>query len=463
MKYSCLVILLMTMKGIASFGQENIGTLEVYGSADPEVFFMGDTMLIRMTWGQQATAKTQSTGTWYSGNTKIGEVDLVAFGHKNLIAVKKYADSIYYYTADDAGKKINVETHVSGGITTPAQVANTTVPGILVNAIHRGSDLVIITWERKATTIHLYWLNRGKLVNTRDLKLPKDLVEIREKDIAFIGNGDQSRISASASPLKIFFFEDTFGAVYDDCWREYSTVEKPGYKTRIFRKNLVTNKEDNDLFFTPDRYAFKSYLTGKNGKDLYRLVTTKNDVTLFVHDLDSNRVVMQHKIVASPNNVAFYRSGAEHKIEEGREPDLTGFMATDNLDIGIIADDYKGEQIITYGAYNNVKGVGVAASPNPLIGLATFLVVTAVKQMKDDPNNIQYQYLQGTPQTGFKILPVGEARDFIKTRIDEFELQIEKNGNVDGLAYFASDKYWIAIYHYKRTSVYRITKFAINP
>jgi hypothetical protein len=451
-----------------AWSQEIIADVEQkYGTGVSEVFFMGDTTFVRIMWAAETTARPGSTSTWYSGNTLIGQVDLMALGRDNLIAIKKYGDSLYYFSADDAGKKIDINIYRGAGLSsTPVLVSKTTVYGVLVNALDYGGELMVITWERKAAIFHLYAINRGRLVNTRDLKLPKDLTEIREKDIVFIDSGDQSRVSSSAAPFKVFFYDDTFCAVYDDTWREYNTVEKPGYKTRTFRKNLVTGKEDNDLFFTADRYAFKSYLKGKDGKDLYRIVTTKEDVTLFVHDLDSNKLVMKQKIVVPEDKndkSGFIRMGAAHKISEGQAPDLKGYMATDALDIGIIVDDYQGEQVLTFGSINNMKGVGFPVPVVSPVRVAIFLVKTAVKLMRDDPNTIRYQYLKGTPQTGFKVLPTGEASDLIKIRIDEFELKEQMNGDIDHLSYFASDKYWIAIYSHKKSPRFTIVKFPVKP
>ena len=460
-----LLTILFLVIANAMYAQDVIATLDPkYGVGAADIFFVGDTMLVRTTYDKGKTARQGSESAWYSNDKKIAEVDLSALGSDALTGVMKYGDSLYYYSAEGKGKNVNVDIYRSAGLGTAAFASKIPIDGVLVNAAENGGKFRFITWERKTTSFHLYEFDRGKLANTRDIKMPRDLSQIRENDLTFIEFGNQSRIGTSEPPLKIFIYGEMFCVVYDDTWTEITPPEREGFRTMVFRKNLVTGKEDNDLFYTADKYNFKSYLAGENGKHLYRFVATKDEAFLYVHDLDSNKVLSKQRLEPVTDEGAVQRNGSEHTIMHSNLRDFKGMRSYDDFEMGIIVDDYNGQSVVTYGFISHYKGTALfIGGPMLAASVISYIIRSAMIKLRNDPSELTYIYLIGNPDSGFTRLQSNKANDFIKKRVDDFEFKIAAEGVVDYFSMFAGDKYWIAVHSLKNSSGFIITKFALKP
>jgi hypothetical protein len=433
-----------------------------FGVGDTEVTFVGDTMLVRLMFDKKKTARQGSEAAWYSPVGKITNVDLTALGKSDIMGIMKHHDTLHYYSKKTTAKKGEVAVYVSDGLRNAALLSSTSIAGIAVRGFPRGHNFLVVSWEQSSQTIHIYEFNRNRVINEKHVVLGTEFKNIKATEIGFSAPGEPGRISVTSATLRFLLHDDTFAAVYD---MPGSHLKKTTM-TKIVRLDLTTGKEVSQTIPTDENYGFKSFLFGSHL--LYRLVSLKQAVLIYVHDLDmdSNIVASYPITIPKKEDIATKRFGAAHKITKAKMADLTGFHTRESLDIGIVVDEYKDEQILSIGVINDVKG---AAGPPSSVGVPAVASIlwavgnTALMQMKDDPNVLTYLYLRGKTESGYKIVDEKEAADFLKIRIDNMEFEAQKKGDIDYWSHFTNKNYCVSLNSYLNSPRFFITTFPIIP
>lgn len=455
-------VLFLLTSCIVAYGQDTLATVFPKGRVlDSEVAFVGDSVLVRFMYLRTKKFTEFSEAAWYNSKGKIANADVSALGENNILGVKKIGDSVYYYTRHPG---LAIETFGSAGLGTPATVSMNPIRGMLVRGVSKGDHFLVLTWDRKSTTVTFYDFFKSKLVDTHSIKLWPDADDLKDEDIIFIAADDPARISASAVLLKLFLYDDTFCAVFD-APQGSGIKQNRTYKTRVFRKNLITGAEDNDVFMTLENFTFKSYLQGLNGNTLYRFSSLRDGCELTVHNLDNNRMVDQQPIGINKGDSAITRLGGKYHIARSELKRLNARSLNKKWDIGITVDDYQDKKIVAIGgvdftAPDEAEMTGIIPIPIPGFGL---IVIITARMIKNDPNNITYTYYEGTPASGFKVVPSNGARDFIKIKVDNFELRNMTDRTLDYVAYYGTNKYWISLHSFVDSPRYFITKFPLQP
>lgn len=447
-----------------TYGQDTLAVIEPkYGAEDVEMFFAGDTSFVRMIYDHVTTAKQGSIGIWYTGENKLADVDLAQIRSQRLLGVHCQGSTTYYYAYREAGKKTEISGYRSESFGPATHAFTTTFPGVPSSGFIRNGHFAIFFWERKASTVHLIEYDGGDLAASSQIKIPLDLKSVREGDVSFIAEGGATRITADGVPLKLFLDGDRFSAVFDDIWMEYRGDEtKTLFKTHVFRKDLGTGKEDIDVFFSTDRYAFKGFIHKSN---LYRFASADGSSKLTVHDLDNDKVL--HELTLNQKLPAIEHYGAEHKIAKVSIDPYRNIMSSDT-DVGILVDEHKGQVIVTAGFISHYKGSFTLlgyGSPvvAPGIGILGTVIGTTLMQLQDDPAYSLYTYFQGSPETKFEAVQPPRKNDFVKIRMDEYELQNLSHRHLSYTGHFAGKNYWVGAYKVFGIPRYVFIKFDKTP
>jgi hypothetical protein len=279
--------------GISAFGQDTLATVfPKFKIEDTEASFLGDTVLVRFVYRNQKNPAEPFEAYWYNSSGKIASANVGSISTNGILGLQRSGDSIYYYTWKGDKRQFQIETFVSAGLERPITVSTIDVDGIVQKGVNWKGHFCIVTWDRNETKVFVYELYKNKAVKIHTIQLWPDLKNLEHEDVIFIQRDDPARISASAILLKLFLYDDTFCAVFDNPRGSYG-VDKGMYQTQVHRKNLVTGTEDNDIIKSTDPFTFKSYLTGRNGNELYRLSSYRDFCEIVRHNLDNSKIIKQ--------------------------------------------------------------------------------------------------------------------------------------------------------------------------
>jgi hypothetical protein len=453
-----LLCFLQIILSLTTKAQDTLAVVEPkYSAGSVEVFFMADTMFLRMPYDAGTTARRGSLASLYVGQHKVSDLDLSEIGRHDLFGIKRYGDDIFYYAFDAQAKKTELLIYRSGLNTPAILLSKTLIDGLPAQGIDRGSTFLICMLVKKGSTVNLHEFDREKLVSVKDIKIPLDLKKTKDNDIQFFLPESPERVSAATAPLKLFLNDKLFAAVFDQRWKEYETEETQTlFKTTVFRKDMVTGKEDLDVFFSTETFTFKSYLSESR---LYRLVSSEKASTLTVHDLDNNKVVSETVVSAFTDTRAFKRNGAERKLESVNESDFSGQKAVLNSDLSILVDKHRGRKVVTIGYTINYSGVDVGPLAAVMVR-GVLLPPIMIGRGNKDLSTVIYKYLAETADSKFEVVPQGTFTDFTRIAIDEFErLYTQK---ICAASYHVTTDHWVVAYKTCGSPQYAILRFNKN-
>jgi hypothetical protein len=461
-----LLFALVVILNSTAFAQDTLAVVETkLGGDEVEVFFSGDTTLIRVPNSAGKTAKRGSTAVWYVNGQKVGDADLSSIRSHHMLGIKQHDTITYLYAFEKKGKNSIINIYRSDNFGPSVLVSTTTVPGVPSMTFDLGGKTSICFWERRGTTVHIVKFERDRVLETIDIKIPINLKTIRDEDVVFVIPGDAQRISGSAYPLKLFIDGEMFCALFDDSQIMFGNDASPPMMTHLYRKNLRTGEEDIDVFAGSTTHMFKSFVLKNH---IYRFTSDVDKSRLVVYDVDKNKQLSEFELTKESNPLGIERLGKKHRWSQRETLGYGNIIRIEAIDVGIIVDDNGPEKIIALGFVDHKNGQSNVYTPfyflpiAPVLSIGGTIAATYIKstiaQLKDDARYTLTTYLHGSPEGKFEIVNIGETHHSLRLKVDDYDLR-NPPGDLCYSAYFAQKDYWLGVYRLCGSPRYVVLKF----
>lgn len=358
-----LLLIVLVALSHAVHAQESLAVVETnYKSKIPEVFFLGDSVLIRLIYASNNGYMKGSEAAWYAHGKKLADADLSALSSKDLLGIQKFHDTIYYYGCTSKARSTTITIARVVGSFTPVIVDEKIIEGKFFGSKGRGKGVSVVTHDRKDKKFRAYNVHRGKIALAGDVVYNWNLDDIEAFQMAFIGDGAFVRSARPAQQVKVYLFDNTLAAVFDDI-RLDPNDPRDFRRTMVVRKDFVTGKQDNDGFRIDEpRMERRMFRSSLNGNLLYRLLQTKDDWMFVVQDLDSNKVVAKFDV---PKMEATYDKNKDYPFRSSKIEKLLPEYRKDPNAICVNISDFGDRKVINIGFENQV------ATKVHVVGLVT--------------------------------------------------------------------------------------------
>lgn len=293
--------------------------------------------------------------------------------------------------------------------------------GRILAAFIEGRDLNVLAYEKKERVLKYIKISGDQIIKESALKVIYDLSPsvLKAHDIAYIPKDAFVPFSAGVAKVKIYRQGDIIMIIVD----ETGPLERrPGSSvTSVYQWDTTSGKVKNYFVMEPERYNFCSFFFDGN---LYRTINHPDRFQLQVYDSMGKKIsttaIFKNDSLKERNLI--FREGRAHRVSlDGTVYSM--MKVSDLMKAALVVEKTDQDNIaVTWGAYHDDNGVmsPVGVGVSPLLGMATMIAGTIVKQSMDGPGISRYFYLSGRPKDGFR-LP-GNESGITRAKIDSYEI-----------------------------------------
>lgn len=336
-----------------------------------------------------------------------------------VAAIAKYEDGVYYYSFAEDNKSIRMKAVVedlSSGSVTQAPTSLLLPEGILLGMC-QDEDLLLFIYNKDQNRITSLAVRGLEIVKERHYELPVILSKYirRPSDVEFF-NGSRAPFDGfkGYSKVKLFRYDDLYIVI------DSRSSEKKGTQVIV----LPSDKDEAELHFFPTETGddFVSYLVDRK---LFRSIISPKKFLLTVNDLDSQELLATTELLKGQEEFEGYTRTAKYRTI-GKES-LKRIMSVAGMgDPSLTILKESGKYIILWGHVINDNGMMAPAGLNPLAGMITMVVGTAILQMSEGPGISRHFYYElDEKDLSFKR---SDTATYVRKKLDEYEIARQAEG-----------------------------------
>jgi hypothetical protein len=340
-------------------------------------------------------------------------------------AVEADQQILFYYLQEDRknillkGANLNLESNE----VTPLE-KTITVPGNFIGGNVRDDRFFIYAFEKNNFLIKIVEVELLDMKSEKQFKLPINLSKFKAREIAFIPEQIQVGSIQATAKVKVMPQGNKIRIVVDDPFKEHEERAHL-YKTTAIEIDYETGQSIIKVFTEETPYQFRSTIYKGH---LFRTVNTFNQLKLQIYNLNSGSEVFRQLLPRDNSTkevgVIFRENSTNHFSGETRLYDM---ISGSDLSLPFLLVDENegdGKLFLTWGTYwerNTLGPVGPS-----LVGMMVGIAGTAIYSSMDGPGITHHFDLEGTIESGFKIIQ--GVNDFpVRRKIDAFEMQQNVN------------------------------------
>ena len=440
----------------SAYSQEVINEYEIpdkHTFQDVELFSNGDSIIANMSlWFQGATQLKSyvlppkgdltalPTFRWTTRKDIIGSVPRPG-GIKRMYYLNQEKKQFTILATD-----VNLEDR--GWVHVPG---NLVLEGKMLGMFTNKNEAVVFYYDKG--TIHEIVLDGLTTSAKKSYALPPSMSEVNIRDVTLCADGEHIGALQAKSFVKIFVSDEWITAVHDHWGYGYKSVY-----TTVARCERSSGKVISRTI--PTEGIISSTMLDTL---LYRTKNSKSVFTLEVFGISSAKKIYEHKIESIPaheTQMVYLREGRANRIRKTESlKHMMHVMRFDTqFDPFVIAQHHGDSTLITWGNYVDDNGMQGPAGLDPVAGMILMVVGTTAKQIRPGPGLSRYFYLTGNIKDGFTFK---DKPDCVRTRIDLFEMDQQKNVEAKKYGYFNFKGDIIAIYYLPKKDKLKFVKFRV--